>query len=65
MKKNAWSVEQEVCQHIHMESGPAGDLMLAMVENNNHLFYNTQYLVQFHKASKTKKTSVPGYQYIY
>ena len=60
MEKNAWSVAQDDCQRILMEPGPAGDLVLGMVED---FFYNTQYLVQFYMASEIRNRFVPGYHY--
>ena len=43
MQKNAWKVTEDLCCRVHMEPGPAGDLMMAMVtEKPEHqFFYNT------------------------
>ena len=38
MEKNAWRVCQDVSERIHMEQGPAGDMMLAMVEDETLFF---------------------------
>ena len=31
MESNAWRVAEEVCERVHMEPGPAGDLMIGIV----------------------------------
>ena len=40
-----------------MEPGPAGDVMLAFVDEkkSDHFFYNTEYLIGFHKAGKKRE----------
>ena len=52
-------------ERVHMEPGPASDLMLSLFEQDlsKHFFYNTKYLIQYHKAGKEKKKSVPGYNH--
>jgi hypothetical protein len=66
MKENAWRVAQEVCERIHMEPGPAGDLMLGMMEDDvsNQFFYNTKELTAYQKTAKSKRRSLPGYYYL-
>ena len=63
MKKNAWRVCEDVCERMHMEPGPAGDLMLCMVEGEDLFFYNTNELVRYKKTAKTKRMSLPSYNY--
>ena len=65
MKKNAWRVCQDVhvSERIHMEQGPAGDMMLAMVEDETLFFYNNRELVTYQKASKSNRKGLPGYHY--
>ncbi len=65
IKDNAWQVCNEVTKRIHMEPGPAGDLMLAMTDQplSQHFFSNTRYLQDFHKSGKEKRKSLPGYYY--
>jgi hypothetical protein len=48
-----------------MEPGPAGDLMLCLVEDElpNQFFFNTKYFQIYHKAGKVKKKELPGYHY--
>ena len=65
MEKNAWQVCSEIRERIHMEPGPAGDLLIAVVEGKkeDQFFYNTDRLLQFRKAGKEKRKSLPGYNY--
>jgi hypothetical protein len=63
MEKNAWRVCEDVCQRVHMEPGPAGDMMLCMVEDASLFFYNTKELVQYQKSPKGKRKALPGYHY--
>ena len=63
VEKNAWKVAQTVRERVHMEPGPAGDLMYSEVSKPEQFFYNTQYLQDFHKSGKEKKKSLPGYHY--
>ena len=64
-EKNAWRVAHGVRERIHMEPGPAGDLMFAEVENESsaQFFNNTAYLLDYNKAGKEKKKHIPGYNY--
>lgn len=64
-QKNVLKVCCDVKDRIHMEPGPANDLMLAFVDDTkkNHFFYNTDHLVEYHKAGKEKRRTLPGYNY--
>ena len=43
MESNAWRVAQEVCERVHVEPGPAGDLMIGIVDDMSDIFfYNTK-----------------------
>ena len=63
MQKNAWTVCHDVCCRIHMEPGPAGDNMLSHVTPQKPFFYNAKYLNDYHKASKGKRSCLPGAAY--
>lgn len=65
MERNAWKVADEVVERVHMEPGPAGDLMLGMLTEKppNHFFYNTAELQIYHKSGKEKRKCLPGYNY--
>ena len=60
IERNAWKVAEDVCNRIHMEPGPADDLMLALVTPKKSFFYNTAELTAFHKAAKRKRDELPG-----
>jgi hypothetical protein len=65
MERNAWKVADDVRCRIHMEPGPAGDLMLALVTDvpNDQFYYNAKYLQNYHKAGKSKRKDMPGSHY--
>lgn len=63
MKQNAWRVCEDVCERVHMEPGPAGDMMLCMVEDETLFFYNIKELVDYQKSGKAKRKLLPGYNY--
>ena len=62
-QKNAWNVCRNVSERIHMEPGPAGDLMFSMVEEEQLFFYNSQELSTFLKTAKSQRYGLPGYHY--
>ena len=56
-EKNAWRVAQEVCERVHMEPGPAGDLMLCLVEDElpNQFFFKPSISKCITKLAKQKR----------
>ena len=65
-RKNAWNVCRNVSECIHMEPGPAGDLMLSMLEEEHLFFYNSLELMKHLKIKTTAKSQqykLPGYYY--
>jgi hypothetical protein len=63
LQNNAWKVAENVCSRVHMEPGPANDLMLGLVTPKAQFFYNCNELTAFHKASKSKRCDLPGATY--
>ena len=66
IQKNVLKVAEDLCSRVHMEPGPAGDLMIGMLtdKQKHQFFYNNDYLKMYRKASKKKKKECPGYYYL-
>ena len=64
-EKNAWRIAQDVRDRIHMEPGPAGDVMFAHVTEkpDKQFFHNKIHLEKYNKAAKSKQKDMPGGHY--
>ena len=63
-KKNAWAVAEEVVRRVDDAPAPRGYMSAMMVDKPEEMiFYNRDFMKQYHDALNNKKNTVPGHEY--
>ena len=63
-KKNAWAVAEEVVRRVDDAPAPRGYMSAMMVDKPEEMiFYNRDFMKQYHDAPNNKKNTVPGHGY--
>ena len=64
MEKNAWAVAEEVIRRVDDAPAPRGYMSAMMVDKPEEMvFYNRDFMKQYHDAPNNKKNTVPGHGY--
>lgn len=65
MEKNAWAVAEEVVRRVDDAPAPRGYMSAMMVDKPEEMiFYNRDFMKQYHDAPNNKKNTVPGHGYL-
>ena len=64
MEKNAWAVAEEVVRRVDDAPAPRGYTSTMMVDQPEEMiFYNRDFMKQYHDAPNNKKNTIPGHGY--